>query len=217
MTRHYTRLVGGLLRVSAIVLILYGGLLGLTYWSIGATPKGFIPAQDMGYLMCSVQLPDAASKERTEAVMKRLVDIARETPGVKHVTGVCGQSFVLNAFGSNFGSMFVNLNDYADRRDPSRSSDAIATHLREEFGKIEEAMVAVFGPPPVRGVGRAGGFTMMVEDRGDVGPALLQTETENLVRAGNETPGLVGLFSMFRANVPQINVEPDPASAWPRA
>jgi multidrug efflux pump subunit AcrB len=209
LTGHYTRVVGGLLRVSALVLVVYGGLMGLTYWSIVATPKGFIPQQDMGYLMCSVQLPDASSKERTDAVMQRLVDIACKTPGVKHVTGVTGQSFVLNAFGSNFGSMFVNLKDYADRRDPSRSSDAIATHLREEFGKIEEAMVAVFGPPPVRGVGRAGGFTMMVEDRGDVGPALLQTETENLVRAGNETPGLVGLFSMFRANVPQFHIEPD--------
>ncbi len=209
MTRQYTRVVGGLLRMSAIVLVVYGGLMGLTYWGLVTTPKGFIPQQDMGYLMCSVQLPDASSKERTEAVMQRLVDIACKTPGVKHVTGVTGQSFVLNAFGSSFGSMFVNLSDYADRRDESRSANMIANHLRQEFGKIEEAQVAVFGPPPVRGVGRAGGFTLMVEDRGDVGPKVLQTETENLVRAGNETPGLVGLFTMFRANVPQIHIEPD--------
>jgi multidrug efflux pump len=159
--------------------------------------------------MCSVQLPDAASKERTEAVMARLVDIAVKTPGVWHATGVTGQSFVLNAFGSNFGSMFVNLNEYSERRDDALSADAIANHLRTEFAKVEEAQVAVFGPPPVRGVGRAGGFTMMVEDRGDVGPKILQQETENLVRAGNETPGLVGLFTMFRANVPQIEVQPD--------
>ncbi len=159
--------------------------------------------------MCSVQLPDAASKERTEAVMKRLVNIARKTPGVWHATGVTGQSFVLNAFGSNFGSMFVNLNDYSTRRDDSQSADAIAAHLRQEFAKVQEAQVAVFGPPPVRGVGRAGGFTMMVEDRGDVGSQVLQAETDNLVRQGNATRGLIGLFTMFRANVPQINVEPD--------
>jgi multidrug efflux pump len=210
-TAHfYTGIVGALVRVSAIVLVVYVGLLGLTYWSIGQTPKGFIPLQDMGYLICSVQLPDAASKERTEEVMAKLVTIARNVPGVKHVTSVTGQSFVLSAFGSNFGSMFVNLDDYADRRDLERSADSIANQIRQGAGGIHEAMVAVFGPPPVRGAGRAGGFTMMVEDRGDLGPKALQEETERLVKAGNATPGLVGLTSVFRANVPQIFVEADP-------
>ncbi|HEV8069434.1 MAG TPA: efflux RND transporter permease subunit [Planctomycetaceae bacterium] len=209
-TRLYTGLVGGLVRVSAIVLLVYVGLLGVTYWSIGATPKGFIPLQDMGYLICSVQLPDASSKERTEEVMARLVAIARKVPGVMHVTGVTGQSFVLNAFGSNFGSMFVNLDDYADRRDAERSSDSIAAQIRQAASEIEEAQIFVFGPPPVRGAGRAGGFTMMVEDRGDLGPKALQEETENLVNAGRATQKLVGLASVFRANVPQLFVEPDP-------
>jgi multidrug efflux pump len=208
--RFYTGVVGALIRVSAIVLVVYVGLLGLTSWGFGATPKGFIPLQDMGYLICSVQLPDAASKERTEEVMAKLVTIARNVPGVKHVTSVTGQSFVLSAFGSNFGSMFVNLDDYADRRDLDRSADSIANQIRQGAGGIQEAMVAVFGPPPVRGAGRAGGFTMMVEDRGDQGPKALQEETERLVKAGNATPGLVGLTSVFRANVPQIFVDADP-------
>ncbi len=130
----YTGVVGGLIRVCVIVLVVYVGLLGVTYWSIQSTPKGFIPLQDMGYLMCSVQLPDASSKERTEVVMAKLVAIARKIPGVKHVTGVCGQSFVLNAFGSNFGSMFVNLDDYSERRDlrapPIRSLRKFGPGLR---------------------------------------------------------------------------------------
>ncbi len=182
----------------------------MTYWSIGATPKGFIPLQDMGYLICSVQLPDAASKERTEEVMARLVAIARKVPGVMHVTGVTGQSFVLNAFGANFGSMFVNLDEYADRR------DAVAIgrfHRRSDpTSRRGDPGIAgfVFGPPPVRGAGRAGGFTLMVEDRGDLGPKALQEETENLVNAGRATQKLVGLASVFRANVPQLFVEPDP-------
>jgi multidrug efflux pump subunit AcrB len=210
-TRLYTGIVGGLVRVSAIVLVVYVGLLGVTYWSIGATPKGFIPLQDMGYLICSVMLPDAASKERTEEVMTRLVDISRKVPGVKHVTGVSGQSFALSAQGSNFGSMFVNLDDYADRRSAALSADSIAAQIRQEASKIQEAQIFVFNPPPVRGAGRAGGFTMMVEDRGDLGPKGLQGETENLVKAGTATGGkLVGLASVFRANVPQIFVEPDP-------
>jgi multidrug efflux pump len=209
-TRMYTGVVGGLVRVSAIVLLVYAGLLGVTYWSIGATPKGFIPLQDMGYLICSVQLPDASSKERTEEVMARLVEIARKVPGVMHVTGVTGQSFVLNAFGSNFGSMFVNLDEYADRRDAARSADSIAAQIRQAAAEIREAQIFVFGPPPVRGAGRAGGFTLMVEDRGDLGSKALQEETENLVAAGRSTQKLVGLASVFRANVPQLFVEPDP-------
>ena len=209
VTSAYTRGVGLLLRGSAIVLLVYGGLLGLTYVSFTGTPKGFIPSQDMGYLLLNVQLPDSASKERTDAVLHRLEDILLATPGVRHATAISGQSFALNAYGSNFGSMFVNLKDYADRQGPELSGEAIANRLRGAFAQIHEANVAVFAPPPVRGVGRAGGFAFVLEDRGDLGPAALQEQVENLVRRGNQTPGLVGLFSVFRANVPQLKVEPD--------
>src|SRR5205823_12529809 len=173
VTSAYVRAVGGLLRVGLVVLFLYGGLLGLTYFRFISTPKGFIPAQDMGYLMVNVQLPDSASMERTDKVMRQVEEIALDLEingkkGIRHVTGIIGQSFVLNAAGSNFGSLFINLKPYPERRDPATSSDAIANHLRAEFGKVKDAMVAVFGPPPVRGVGRAGGFAIMIEDRGDL-------------------------------------------------
>ncbi|HEV3003713.1 MAG TPA: efflux RND transporter permease subunit [Pirellulales bacterium] len=216
-TGAYTRVVGGLLRVTVLVLAVYGGLLGLTYWRFVATPKGFIPAQDMGYLMVNVQLPDAASTERTKEVIGRMVQIGMDTPGVKHVSGIVGQSFVLNAIGSNFGTMFFNLQDYDKRRDPSKSSGAILEHLQQEFARqITDATYIVFPPPPVRGVGRAGGFMIMIEDRGDVGPSGLQAETDNLVRRANETPGLTRVFSSFRANVPQLRVEVDPAQCMTR-
>jgi multidrug efflux pump len=222
-THGYTRLVGGLLRISVIVLLIYAGLVAFTYERFGSTRRGFIPAQDMGYMMINVQLPDAASTERTDKVMRQIERIALSTPGIRHVTGIAGQSFVLNAAGSNFGSCFINLKPYPERRDPSLSSDAIANSLRQQFAReIFDANVAVFGPPPVRGVGRAGGFALMIEDRGDFGPAKLQTETENLVRKGNQEPGLVGaeavqknsgtLFSVFRANVPQIHLSADPGA-----
>jgi len=206
-THWYTRGVGSLLRISVIALIVYGGLLGVTWLVYGSTPKGFIPSQDMGYLLVNVQLPDSASMERTEAVMRKLSQIVRATPGVRHATTIAGQSFALNASGSNFGSMFVNLKDYADRRDHHLTGDAIAQKLRGEFAaKIFDANVNVFGPPPVRGVGRAGGFTFVLEDRGDLGSAVLQEQTDNLVAAGNQQPGMVGLFSVFRSNVPQLRV-----------
>jgi multidrug efflux pump len=216
-TGGYVRLVGGLLRVSVVVLVVYGGLLALTYWGFSNTSRGFIPAQDMGYLMINVQLPDSASAERTDRVMRHVERIVLGTPGVRHVTGIAGQSFVLNAAGPNFGSCFVNLMDYRDRREPSLSSEAIANKLRQDFAReIFDASLAVFGPPPVRGVGRAGGFALMIEDRGDFGPSALQAQTENLVRKGYEQPGLLGMFSVFRANVPQLHIEPNPGASMMR-
>jgi multidrug efflux pump len=267
-TRGYVRLVGGLLRVSAVALVVYGGLVGLTYWGFKHTPRGFIPSQDMGYLLINVQLPDSASLQRTNEMMRQIEQIALRTPGVKHVSGIAGQSFVLNASGSNFGSVFINLNNYPERRDPTLSSDFIANSLRAHFAReIYGAMVAVFGPPPVRGVGRAGGFALMVEDRGDFGPSGLQSQTENLVRKGNNLnragqdisqlsqqveqakeliarasaspdlspeqthkveqarkllaeadlqPALIGMFSVFRSNVPQLHIEPNPGACMMR-
>jgi multidrug efflux pump len=222
-TGIYARTVGGLLRVSVIVLVVYGGLLGLTYGLFKTTPRGFIPSQDMGYLMLNVQLPDSASKERADAVMANIEKIAKNVDdpldsrrGILHVSGISGQSFVLSANGSNFGSLFVNLKPYSERRDPSLSSEAIANKLRTEFAKIPDATIAVFPPPPVRGVGRAGGFALMLEDRGAEGPQVLQEQMESLLRAGNSTDeagkplhGVTGLFSVFRANVPQIHIKPD--------
>src|SRR5439155_13677731 len=126
--------------------------------------------------------------------------IARKHPGIKHATAIAGQSFALSAIGSNFGSMFVNLKDYADRRELGRAmsaedrkffvgatADDIISYLRKEFeAKIYDASIAVFGPPPVRGVGRAGGFAFVIEDRGDLGPVELQKQSERLSQLGND-------------------------------
>ncbi len=185
--------------------------MGLTYWGLVSTPKGFIPQQDMGYLMCSVQLPDASSKERTEAVMKRLVNIAKKTPGVWHATGVTGQSFVLNAFGSNFGSMFVNLEDYSERRDPTRyPADAIANHLRRS--SPSSARGASGGVRSAAGARRGPGRRLHADGRGPRRRRLASAagrDGKPGAQRANATPGLVGLFTMFRANVPQLHVEPD--------
>ncbi|MGH7224859.1 MAG: efflux RND transporter permease subunit, partial [Gemmataceae bacterium] len=214
-TRLYTATVGLTLRVSLLMLAVYGGLVYLTYDKYRDTPKGFIPSQDMGYLLINVQLPDSASAERTDEVMKQLYDIASHSPGIRHATTIRGQSFVLQAYGSNFGSVFINLKDYSERRSPELASTAIAARLWQAFeAKVPDAQVAVFGPPPVRGAGRAGGFAFMVEDRGDLGLTELQKQTENMVRRANTPPdkgggGLVRVFSMFRANVPQLHIEAD--------
>jgi multidrug efflux pump len=209
-TRLYTWGVSKALRLAVVVLLIYGGLLGLTWWSFIQTPRGFIPSQDMGYLLVNVQLPDSASMERTEEVMKQLAEITHELDGIRHVTTIAGQSFALSAYGSNFGSMFVNLKEYRDRRDPELHSAVLAMKLQKAFDdRVYDAMVQVFPPPPVRGVGRAGGFAIMIEDRGDLGPDVLQAQTENLVYLGNKEPGLTRLFTVFRANVPQLKIQED--------
>jgi multidrug efflux pump len=178
---------------------------------MGATPKGFIPSQDMGYLLIGVQLPDSASTERTREVMYRIGEIARSVPGITHESEITGNSFVMNAAGSNFGTMFVRLDEYANRRTPDLASDHIKDVLQQRLNtEIYDANIMVFPPPPVRGVGRAGGFMMMVEDRGDLGPVKLQDETAALVAKANEQQGKLMVFpSSFRANVPQLKVEPD--------
>ncbi len=401
-TSIYTRIVGGMLRVSALMIVLYAGMLGLTYWGFRTTPTGFIPSQDMGYLLCNVQLPDSASQERTRALMERLETIAHEIPGVLHTQAMTGQSLLLSANGSNFGSMFVILEPFHDRpnpvfdrffgwykdtlkvlddsadaldyslvqvrasdveasgytdhpgpydptsdrpyfkkvspneanwgvtrwlkthwgpwwkrrfdavvgkpgpevrgvmgslpppkpgrietwlapnraeewvrqlwlspsdvaaldtivksvpfgkkreeafrswehskrstwsgwcaltargwqglawpKPPSLYGDAVANSMRQRFAKeAPEAMITVLGPPPVRGVGRAGGFKVMVEDRGDNGSNELQGQTEYLtdlckgeingVEVAATKGKLVGMTSVFRANVPQVDVD----------
>ncbi len=372
----YARVVGGMLRVSILVLLVYAGTLGLTSFGYGGFPKelrqsfhdfkpeeqpawlrpaagilknngavksiveftgvprGFIPSQDMGYMLVNIQLPDSASLERTKKVISKINEISHDTPGINATVGIAGQSLLMNAYGSNFGTMFITLKPFSERQDPlvdrvfrwldlwfdlekldaqmpeplkrklaecrrwepsqklytrlpdslkhevaqyasdelidkldprmperlkrqlvvytgddrfdlkspdprvprelakevagytlgprlrrwlrlpeeapSLYYEAIMNKLRAEFArKIPEATIAVFGPPPVRGVGRAGGYMIMIEDRGDLGPGALQRQTENLVEHANQQPELTGNTSVFRANVPQIYLDVD--------
>ncbi len=217
----YAKIVGWTLRLAVIVLLIYGGLLYATYYSFTHVPTGFVPAQDKGYLLVNVQLPDAASLERTDAVMKQIEAIAVGTgeksegspegiSGIAHVISIAGQSVVQNANGSNFGSMFLILDEFEERHSPELSSVAIATKLQQAtFRKIQDAAVAVFGPPAVDGLGNAGGFKVMIQDRSVSGFAALQDAADSFAAAGNQEPELAGLFNTFRANTPQMFVDVD--------
>ena len=213
-TRVYGKTVGRCLRLSAIVLLVYAGLIGLTGFGFTRVPTGFIPSQDKGRLIFTIQLPDSASLERTVEVMDKVDKIALETPGVAHTISNPGRSFVLNAISSNLGSTFVPLKPFAERRDPALSADAIAAKLRQRFQReIPEARINVFGAPAVDGLGNAGGFKLMVEAIGDVNFVALQAQTDNLAAKGNKQPGLVGLFDGFRASTPQLYVDVDRTKA----
>ena len=209
-TRVYGRAVGWCLRLSAIVLLVYVGLIGLTGFGFTRVPTGFIPSQDKGRLVVNVQLPDSASLERTIEVMEKVEKIALETPGVAHTISSRGRSSVLNAVGSNLGSIFVPLKPFAQRRDPALRGDAIAAALRRRLRReVPEARVNVFGAPAVDGLGTAGGFKLMVEATGEVNFDALQAQADKLAAEGNRQPGLVGLFNSFRARTPQLYVDVD--------
>jgi len=209
-TSLYTKAVGGLLRVSLLVMLVYSGLLVLTYWEFTHAPEGFIPQQDKGYVLLNVQLPDSASVERTQEVMDRIEAIARKTEGVAHTVGISGQSLTLNAAAPNFGSMYVLFEDFKDRRRSHRTADVIATSLREQCRQqVSEALVTTFSPPPVDGLGTTGGFKMVIEDRGNLGQAELQKISDQIVADGNETRGLKGLFNSSRADTPWLYLEID--------
>ncbi len=210
----YTRMVGVLLKVSVVVLVIYAGLLGLTYWSFTQTPAGFIPAQDKGYLLVNVQLPDGASSERTRQVMARLEEVAIRTPGVRHTVGIAGQSILMNANAPNFGAMYVMLDDFHKRRQPELAGPALAVRLQRELQEhTQDGQVNVFEAPPVEGLGTAGGFRIIIEDRGDTGLESLEETAARIVAKGNETPGLRGLFTSFRANTPWLYLDIDRVQA----
>ena len=171
-------------------------------------PTGFIPAQDKGYLLVDVRLPDSSSLERTQEVMAQIEQIARGGAsgneehgrqggihGIAHTIAISGQSFVQNAIGSNYGSIYVILDEFHHRHGSDLGADAIAAKLRVGLlSRGAGGSVAVFGAPAVDGLGNAGGFKVMVRDVGDLGLDALQEAADDLAANGNEQPGLVGLY-----------------------
>jgi multidrug efflux pump len=209
-TRLYGWMVGWGLRLCVVVLVLYVGLLGLTYFGYTLIPEGFIPGQDKGYLIVNVQLPDSASQARTIAVMDHIQQIIAETPGVAHTVDIPGQSFVMNGVSSNFGTMFIVLKPFAERRAPELHAEAIAAGLNQRLGaEIEQAQVMVFGAAAVDGLGNAGGFKIVLKAAGDVDLKALEAETANLCEKGLKNPGFIVLINSFRAATPQLYVDVD--------
>jgi multidrug efflux pump len=203
----YAWTVAWMMHLAVIVLAAYAGLLALTWLLFSKAPIGFVPQQDQGRIICSIQLPDAASLQRTEEAVQNLAEIAGDTPGIAHSVGIAGMSFVLRGTSPNYASMFIVLKPFAKRR--GLPDTAIMARLRHDFAnKVKDAKVTVFGAPPVPGLGVAGGFKVMVEDRGDIGLQPLQEETDTLVdQLQKHVPGLVGVSTEIRSRVPQLFLE----------
>ncbi len=212
-SNRYVGAVRTLLRRSSLALMVYGGLLALTYVGFEKVPTGFVPGQDKQYLVAFAQLPDAASLSRTDEVIRRMGDIAKETPGVADTIAFPGLSIAGFTNSPSAGIVFVGLTPFEERTTPELSGNAIAATLNQKFGAIDEAFVAIFPPPPVQGLGTTGGFKLYIEDRGDAGLEALYEATQGFVGAGRQAPELAGLFSGYQVNVPQLYADVDRAKA----
>ena len=196
------------------MLLLYVGLLGLTYKVFMMAPKGFIPSQDKGYLLVNAQLPDSASLERTRATMQKIEQIAKQVPGVNHTVAIAGQSILLGATAPNFGAMYVMLDEFHHRAKEGLTSDIIAAKLQAKMQQaVSDGIINIFGAPPVDGLGPASGFKIVIEDRGDSGSVALQDVSAKVVSTAGETAQLRDLFCSFRANSPWLFLDIDRSAA----
>ncbi|MBL0407822.1 multidrug efflux RND transporter permease subunit [Microvirga aerilata] len=197
----------------ALMLFVYVALLGATGFLFKLVPSGFVPGQDKQYLVGFAQLPDAATLDRTESVIRQMTDIALKQPGVEHAVAFPGLS--INGFtnSSNAGIVFLTLAPFEDRRNPSLSAGAIAGQLNQKFASITEAVTAIFPPPPVQGLGTIGGFKLQIEDTAGLGYEALDRATKDFLAKAAMAPELAGLFSGYSINVPQLYADIDRAKA----
>ena len=205
----YEKLVQKLIRMSVIVLVAYVALVGGTVKLFDAVPGGFIPQQDKQYLVAVAQLPDAASLDRTQEVVQEMEKIALQVPGVANTVSFPGLS--VNGFTNspNSGIVFTPLAPFEERQDPSMSAMAIAAQLNQKFATIDEAFVAVFPPPPIQGLGTTGGFKLQIEDRANKGFEALFNSLQATINKAQQDPALMGLYSSFRIQVPQMDIDID--------
>jgi hydrophobe/amphiphile efflux-1 (HAE1) family protein len=213
LSNSYADVAGFVIRHRAVMLLIYVGLIGSAGWLIATTPQGYIPAQDRGYVIISAQLPGAASLARTTDIVKRIQDIALDTPGIIRVAAFAGLSGATRTQASNSAALFPVFEEPEVRLKKGLTAAVITANLRKRLASIEGAFIIVIPPPPIPGIGTGGGFTMRIEDRQGRGSELLAAATDELVGAARKAPGLTSVFSPYSANTPQTFVDIDRVKA----
>jgi len=209
LSGRYGTLTGKLVRITTLMLVVYGGLIGLAGLEFAQTPKGFIPDQDQGYLITVMQLPPGASLARTDAVMKRAVEIVLSTPGVAHAVPIVGLDGATFTSASNSGAVFVIMDPWDRRAEKGLTANVILANLRMRLAAIQDGFIIAIPPPPVRGVGSAGGWKMMVEDKQGRGLKALEEAANDMAAAGNQIPGLASVFTLFNTRTPSVYADID--------
>jgi HAE1 family hydrophobic/amphiphilic exporter-1 len=213
LANRYGRLTGRLARMGAVMLVLYAGLVGLAGFQFARTPTGFITNQDLGYLLNIIQLPPGSSLARTDAVVREATQIVLDTPGIAHAVPFAGFDATTGTNGSFAGIVFAPLKPFAERAAQHLTADRIQADLRRRLSAIKGAFIITLSPPPVRGIGTAGGFKMYVQDKRGRGPAALEAATQDLVQAANKTPGMQSVFTLFNTKTPKVYADIDRARA----
>jgi hydrophobe/amphiphile efflux-1 (HAE1) family protein len=209
LSDRYGKLTARLIRMSALALVAYAGLIGLTGYQFNRAPTGFIPDQDLGYLITVIQLPPGSSLERTDAVVRKATDIILGTPGVEHAVAFSGFDGATFTNASNSGAIFSPLKPFEERHAKGQNVGEVLNDMRQRLSSIQDAFVITIPPPPVAGIGTAGGFKMMLQDREGLGSAALEAAAQDMAAAANQIPGLVGVFTPFSTRTPSVYADID--------
>jgi hydrophobe/amphiphile efflux-1 (HAE1) family protein len=209
LSHSYGSVAGFVIRHSAAMLLIYVALIGSAGWLLATTSQGFIPAQDRGYIIVSVQLPGAASLARTTEIVREIEKIALDTPGIVRVAAFAGLSGATRTQASNAAALFPVFEEPEVRLKKGLSAAKITGDLRTRLSVLQGAFIIVIPPPSIPGIGTGGGFTMRIQDRQGRGAELLAAATDELVAAARKAPGLTSVFSPFTANTPQVFVDID--------
>jgi hydrophobe/amphiphile efflux-1 (HAE1) family protein len=210
----YGRLVTRVVRIAGVMLLAYAAVLVLGLFEFRQAPVGFIPQLDRGYIIVAAQLPPGAALDRTDRVLRQAVNIALDVPGVKGAVNIVGFSGASFTQASNAGAIFLVLEPFEQRSgDPRKSAAAIQAELFKRFAPVQEGLLLVVLPPPVAGIGNAGGFRMMIEDRAGRGPEALQQTVGAMMGKAAQTPGLMQVFSLFETATPQLYLDVDRTKA----
>lgn len=213
LSGKYAKSVQKLLRTSILVLVVYGGLVLLTGFEFGRVPKGFIPAMDQQYFITLVQLPPGSSLSRTDKVIKEVLDIGLDIDGVENAVAFTGFDAASNTNASNTAAVFLTLQDFDVRREKGLKYEELLGKISAKLAQIDDAIVLVIPPPSVRGIGNAGGFKMMVQDRANLGTDELVKATYALAAAANADPILSNVFTFFNDQTPQLYLDIDRVKA----
>ena len=213
LAHGYARAADFVIRHTVPMLLVYLALIGSAGWLLATTPQGFIPPQDRGYVIISVQLPGAASLARTTDIVRQIEKTALETPGIIRVAAFAGFSGATRTQAGNSAALFPVFEEPEARHKKGLTADVVTADLRKRLSAIQGAFIIVIPPPPVPGIGTGGGFTMRVQDRQGRGPEMLAAANDELVNAARKDPHLTQVFSPFSANTPQLFVEIDRVKA----
>ncbi len=209
----YVATVGRLVRFSAIGMLIYAGLLGLTYLGFSSVPTGFIPPQDQGYAIVSIELPPGASLARTGDVADKVRAIADKVTGVAHVVQIVGLNGATRAASSNAAALFLTFGPAAERAKAGDSMQSILATMRMQTAAIDQARIIVIPPPPVPGIGTGGGFKLQIQDRSGAGLDALEQVASDVAMTAMQSPEYAMVYTSFSNNTPQLYADVDRSKA----